>query len=126
MEVFKLRSFPSEGCLNLIIIAIGAVPGALIRWQFDDSFFVNILGAGLIGFVISIPSRRWIKLSLCIGFCGSLTTFSGWMMNALKLLLFGFYIEALKLIFLTFFFGLLAAILGSLIAKMTTRLRLFQ
>ena len=102
---------------NYLIVSIGAMPAAMIRWQIDHIFIVNIIGCFLLGFVNSLPFSRRYKLMLGLGFCGSLTTFSGWSSQLFKLLNQGFY----KLFFLNsilfVMFGLFAVYLGHLIAK---------
>tara|TARA_Y100001968_G_scaffold29462_1_gene22787 strand:- start:273 stop:515 length:243 start_codon:yes stop_codon:yes gene_type:complete len=60
------------------LISTGAVPGAILRWQIDDIFVVNTLGCFLLGIINAIPVKRIYKLIFGFGFCGSLTTFSGW------------------------------------------------
>ena len=60
------------------MISIGAIPGALIRWQIDDIFVVNLIGCFFLGFLNSSNIFKKYKLILGIGFCGSMTTFSGW------------------------------------------------
>ena len=61
---------------NFIIISVGAVPAAIMRWQIDQIFIVNAIGCFLLGFINSLPVSRRYKLMLGFGFCGSLTTFS--------------------------------------------------
>ena len=99
------------------LISIGAVPGAIFRWQIDDVFIVNTLGCFLLGIVNSMPGKRIYKLIFGIGFCGSLTTFSGWSFYLFKLISQGLY----KLFFLNsvliVLIGLFAICLGDLFAK---------
>ena len=102
---------------NFIIISIGAVPAAILRWQIDQIFIVNTIGCFLLGFINSLTISKRYKLILCFGFCGSLTTFSGWSFQLFKLINQGFY----KLFFLNSIFtvmiGILAVSLGHLLAK---------
>ena len=81
---------------SFIMIAIGSVPAAILRWQIDQIFIVNIIGCFLLGFINSLSIHRRYKLLFGVGFCGSLTTFSGWSFQLFKLINQGFY----KLIFL--------------------------
>ena len=75
---------------ELLLVGLGAVPGALLRWQLalhlgDQNLLVNVLGAALLlSAGLSAAPRR--QLLLGIGFCGSLTTFSSWMLGAMKYL----------------------------------------
>ena len=102
---------------NFFIISIGAVPAAILRWQIDQIFIVNTIGCFLLGFINSLAISKRYKLILCFGFCGSLTTFSGWSFQLFKLINQGFY----KLFFLNSIFtvmiGILAVSLGHLLAK---------
>lgn len=64
---------------ELLLVALGAVPGALLRWQLHLDPLANLLGCLLIGMSLALqPPRPRLILLLAIGFCGSLTTFSGW------------------------------------------------
>ena len=62
---------------SFFLISIGAIPGALIRWQIDEMFLVNLIGCFFLGFFNSLAIAKRYKLSLGVGLCGSLTTFSG-------------------------------------------------
>jgi CrcB protein len=60
---------------------VGAVPGALLRWALQADPLANLLGALLLGMVSGLePAKPRLLLLLGIGFCGSLTTFSGWIL----------------------------------------------
>ena len=98
-------------------MALGAVPGALLRWQValhgsDRHLLVNVLGAALLGLLAGLPAAPRRQLLIGIGFCGSLTTFSSWMLEAMQLISAGKIVEALGLIGLTLGLGLGAAALG--------------
>ena len=102
---------------NFFIISGGAIPAAIFRWQIDQIFIVNIIGCFLLGFINSLNISRRYKLIFGFGFCGSLTTFSGWSFQLFKLISQGFY----KLFFLNsilmLMLGLLAVGLGNFFAK---------
>ncbi len=103
--------------LELFLVAVGAVPGALLRWQLalhlgDQNLLVNVMGAALLGFLAGLPAAPRRQLLLGIGFCGSVTTFSSWMLAAMKHLNAGDWAAALGLIGLTLGLGLGAAALG--------------
>ncbi len=103
--------------IELLLVAAGAVPGALLRWQValhlgDQNLLVNVLGAALLGLLAGLPSAPRRQLLLGIGFCGSLTTFSSWMLAAMQHLSAGDWPAALGLIGLTLGLGLGAAALG--------------
>ena len=110
------RSLTAE-LQELFLVALGAVPGALLRWQvalhgFDRHLLVNVLGAALLGLLAGLPAAPRRQLLIGIGFCGSLTTFSSWMLDAMQLISAGKIVEASGLIGLTLGLGLGAAALG--------------
>ena len=102
---------------NFYWVSIGAVPAALLRWQIDETFIVNIIGCFLLGFINGLNISRRYKMIFGFGFCGSLTTFSGWSLQLFQLLSQGLY----KLFFFNAIFivliGLFAVFLGHLFAK---------
>ena len=102
---------------NFFLIAIGAVPASIFRWQIDQILVVNIIGCFLLGFINTLPISRNSKLIFGVGFCGSLTTFSGWTFQLFELISQGSY----KLFFLnsvsTVVIGLLSVGLGCFFAK---------
>jgi len=70
----------------LFWVALGAIPGALLRWALASTTLANTLGCfvvGASGLLGSPPARRTLVLG--IGFAGSLTTFSTWVLELLKL-----------------------------------------
>ena len=102
---------------ELLLVAVGAVPGALLRWQValhlgDRNVVVNVLGAALLGFLAGLPAAPRRQLLLGIGFCGSLTTFSSWMLAVAKDVMAGNWGEAVGLLGLTLGLGLGGAALG--------------
>ena len=112
------RSLTAE-LQELFLVALGAVPGALLRWQValhvsDRHLLVNVLGAALLGLLAGLPAAPRRQLLIGIGFCGSLTTFSSWMLEAMQLISAGKIVEASGLIGLTLGLGLGAAALGFL------------
>ena len=102
---------------NFICISIGAVPAAILRLQIDQVFIVNIIGCFLLGFINSLAISKRYKLILGFGFCGSLTTFSGWSFQLFKLINQGFYqlffLNSISIVML----GIFAVSLGHLLAK---------
>ena len=107
---------------ELLLVGVGAVPGALLRWQFDvllqdRDVLVNVLGSLILGLLLGLPYRPRVQLLVGIGFCGSLTTFSSWMVNCVDLLGSGHQLAAFGLIGMTLGLGLGAAALGVLIGR---------
>ena len=76
---------------TFFLISIGAIPGALFRWQIDEIFLVNLIGCFLFGFFNSLAIPKRYKLALGVGLCGSMTTFSGWSFQLYDLLSQGLY-----------------------------------
>ena len=102
---------------ELLLVALGAVPGALLRWQLglhlaDLNLLANVLGAALLGFLAGLPAAPRRQLLLGVGFCGSLTTFSSWMLDTVRLIAGGELASALGLLGLTLGLGLGGAALG--------------
>ena len=115
-EQQQQRSLSSE-LQELVLVALGAIPGALLRLEVslhwaDRHVLVNVLGAALLGHLAGLPAAPRRQLLVGIGFCGSLTTFSSWMLDAMRLISAGRVIEASGLIGLTLGLGLGAAALG--------------
>ena len=107
---------------ELMLVAVGAVPGALLRWQFgvefhDRDVLVNVFGSLILGLLLGLPYRPRLQLLAGIGFCGSLTTFSSWMVNSVDLIDSGDPLAALGLIGMTLGLGLGGAALGLLIGR---------
>ncbi len=115
----KLKSELQE----LWLVALGAVPGAWIRWQADNDLVVNVVGAAILGLLLGLPFRPRRQLLIGVGFCGALTTFSSWMVDCVKLIASGDWLSALGLIALTLGFGLGAATAGFLIGQQIKRSR---
>ena len=71
---------------TFFLISLGSISGALLRWQIDDIFLVNIIGCFLLGCFNALSIQKENKLIYVVGLCGSMTTFSGWSFHLYKLL----------------------------------------
>ncbi len=111
---------------KILIISIGAVPGALIRWKLQNYILANIIGTFVLGFLMGLPFRKKRNLLLGFGFCGALTTFSTWMMKTIERIYYGEYFNAFSQVLLIIIFGLFAVFIGYFSAKKLSSLRLFQ
>ena len=102
---------------NFFLISIAAVIAAILRWQIDKIWIVNIIGCFLLGFVNAMTISKKYKLIFGFGFCGSLTTFSGWSLELLELINKGFFKLLIFNLILTLLIGFSAVCLGHLFAK---------
>ena len=102
---------------TFFLISIGAIPGALFRWQINEILIVNLIGCFLLGFFNSLAIPKRYKLTVCVGLCGSMTTFSGWSSHLYKLMSQGLYQVFLFNSILFVFISGLAIALGHMVAK---------
>lgn len=102
---------------TFFLISLGAILGSLFRWQIDEIFIVNLIGCFLLGFFNSLNILKRYKLTLCVGLCGSMTTFSSWMSHLYKLLNQGLYklflLNSLSIVLI----GIVFISLGHIFAK---------
>ena len=102
---------------TFFLISLGAILGALFRWQINEIFIVNSIGSFLLGFFNSLDILKKYKLILCVGLCGSMTTFSGWSSHLYKLLNQGLYklflLNSISIVIM----GVLAIGLGHIFAR---------
>ena len=111
---------------QLLFIAMGAVPGALIRWQVNNDLAVNVLGSAVLGILLGLSCRPRLQLFLGVGFCGSLTTFSGWIYACIHLFAIGLWLKGFLLIVSCLILGLFAVAFGFWLGKKIKHLRPFQ
>lgn len=112
---------------NLLIVMLGASLGGGCRYLFTlietklttpiqiSTLLVNIIGgllAGIIaGYLLQKPDQT-IRLFLIVGFCGGLTTFSSFSLEAMNLLQNRAYLYAFLLILLHFVGAISATFAG--------------
>ena len=121
---------------ELLLVGLGAIPGALLRWQSavqlgpwlggsaGADLMVNVVGSFVLGFLAGpIPRRTGLVLLVGIGFCGSLTTFSSWVLDVVKLLEAGRPLGAVGLVLASLVCGLAAAGLGLGFSRLLYRRR---
>lgn len=121
---------------NPIAVSFGAVAGALTRYylslwfaqKFGSSFpygtfFINVTGCFVMGFLFTIGSERLVALSpevrllLAIGFLGSYTTFSTYGLDTVNLLLSHRLSSAIFYAAGSALLGILSIYLGMLFAR---------
>ena len=102
---------------TFLLISLGSVSGALLRWQIDEIFILNIIGCFLFGFFNSLSIQKKHKVTLVVGLCGSMTTFSGWSFHLYNLLTLGLYklflVHSISIVLI----GISAVGLGHILAK---------
>ena len=103
--------------LDFTIISLGSIIGSLLRWKINNIFFANILGCLIFGFVNNLKINKNYKLFICFSFCGSLTSFSTWILDLFKLINKNAYLIFFCNIFLFLTIGYLALYLGELVSK---------
>ena len=94
-----MPTFVVNCIMSYLYISLGAVLGALSRYQLDRWFSqpvsgfpwttlaINVTGSFLIGlFANALPARSDLRLLTMVGFCGSYTTFSTYSLEIVKLL----------------------------------------
>ncbi len=122
---------------ELALVAAGAIPGALLRWQLEtvglhwvgglrgaaeSDLIANLLGSFCIGVLIAIrPPRPRLMLLAAIGFCGSLTTFSSWMLELARAFARGHASDALAVVLVSMLGGLLAVVAGFGVVRLGER-----
>lgn len=98
----------------LLWVALGAIPGALLRWGLPGTMVANTLGCFVFGAagLLDSPSsrRRWL---VGVGFASSLTTFSSWILELVRHLDAGQWAALLEQILRDGALGLAALQLGA-------------
>ena len=118
---------------DLALVAAGAIPGALLRWRLEAigtadvgglrglveaDFIANMLGCLLLGVVLAQPARRKrLMLWAGIGFCGSLTTFSSWMLQLARALRAGEAWDSVLVLVASLLGGLVLVALGHALGR---------
>lgn len=121
--------------LNLVSIFFGGGIGALIRYLISlnmskyleinlpiATFFVNIIGCFVIGFLYilfieKIEFNSAVKLALTVGFCGGLTTFSTFSLELFEMVGNHQFFQAFTYVILSVTIGLLMTAIGAYCAK---------
>ena len=111
-----------------VLVALGAIPGAWLRLRLVNhlqpmlprkhwgTFAVNVIACFFLGLVLALVERcgpmTGLGLLIGVGFLGSLSTFSTFVMEVLNELRAGQALLALVLMFASLLMGLVAAAAG--------------
>ena len=121
-----------EVCRSIFLLSIGAIFGSWARMHLTSSFAlifsskywatcsVNIASAFFLGLFLSFQSHSGLNFSdnnslsifVCVGFLGSLSTFSTFIIDLLNILLNQRWKQFLSLSLCSLFGGLIAAFVG--------------
>lgn len=120
--------------VHIILVATGAVLGALMRWQVGVWFnpilpgiglgtlLVNVVGCFFAGIVLSFTLEDKALLFLVTGFLGSFTTFSALSSEVVTLLFAHRYSSAAFLLLAHLVLGIVATISGFVLVRWFNRL----
>lgn len=108
----------------LVWVALGAIPGALLRWWLANTLVANTLGCFVVGAsgLLGTPSTRR-RLLVGMGFAGSLTSFSTWVLALVRHLQQGHWGDLLAQILRDGAMGVAALLLGAAAHGRLSRLR---
>ncbi len=124
-----------ETLSRILAIAGGGAVGAVIRYLINVSplqnlfkpfpfptFFINITGSFLIGFLLILLTERFqwsenLRLAITVGFLGAFTTFSTFELEIWTLIEESQYLTAFLYLFLSFAVGFAGVALGIWLAK---------
>lgn len=115
--------------MNIILISVFGVLGVLTRYSADvywegknqifplATFSVNIVGCFIAGFAYVLLSKRYlipehVSKAIIIGFCGGLTTFSGYCLQSLNLLQYGETLKSFAFMILSLAVGMAMILVG--------------
>ncbi|EKY3975237.1 fluoride efflux transporter CrcB [Listeria innocua] len=111
--------------INFLLVGFGASLGAMLRygisvfvkskWKTDfpyATFFINITGSFLLGFLVSSALGQMWQLFLGTGFMGGYTTFSTFKVESMELKWKTNFQVLFSYVGLTYLGGLIAAFIG--------------
>jgi fluoride exporter len=119
--------------MTVLLVALGAALGAPLRYLTDravqarsdsafpwGTFTVNICGSALLGFLAALPASNGLMALAGTGFCGTLTTYSTFGYETLRLVEQGTRLYAVLNVSASIVAGLGAAYCGMALAQAVT------
>ncbi|MAT36795.1 MAG: fluoride efflux transporter CrcB [Acidimicrobiaceae bacterium] len=113
-----------------LLVVIGGVTGAGCRWVLQSQFaepsggsihwailLVNVAGCFVLGVILGKKVKENLYLLLGAGFCGGLTTFSTFAVDAASLLKDSYLKEAIIYIFLSVIISMFSFLVGNKAGK---------
>jgi CrcB protein len=125
--------------IDLLWVGLGGAVGAITRYAFglwiaerlgtsfpSGTMVINVTGSLLIGLILTLLTDKVVadpawRLLLVVGFLGGYTTFSSYAFEAMTLVSSGEWILALAYVLGSNVVGLLAAVLGAMVAQLIWR-----
>jgi CrcB protein len=117
---------------QVLLVFLGGGAGSALRWYFSimvnhsdlkwiPTLSVNVIGCFLLGLCYGLLDREIVSspgyLLIATGFCGGLTTFSTFSLEAVNLLRNNQYLEAIGYISVSLFLGIAMVFLGFTLIK---------
>ena len=119
--------------MTALLVMAGAVVGAPLRYLADNAIqarhrrlfpwgilLVNVAGCGLLGFLAGLPAAPGLMAAAGTGFCGTLTTYSTFSYETVRLAMAGAHRAALANVAVSLAAGLGAAYAGLAVARLIT------
>jgi CrcB protein len=124
-----------ENLLKILSVAVGGAFGATARYLINVSpladlfgrfpfhtFFINIIGSFLIGFLVIIFTDKFtehenLRFAVTVGFLGAFTTFSTFELEIFELIRERFFVTAFAYLFLSLTLGFAGIVAGVWLGK---------
>ena len=134
-DSYNLRLNLMESWMKVLSVAVGGAVGAVARYLINISplanvfekfpfptFFINISGSFLIGFLFVLLSDRFtvnenFRIAIIVGFLGAFTTFSTFELEIFSLVREKYFATALAYLFLSVFVGFVGVLSGIWLAE---------
>ncbi len=112
MEVFNIFYINKFNNKYILLFLLGSILGASIRFQINNHLVTNVIGCTLLGVIVALKLDQRVKVLLSIGFCSSLTSFSGWIFAVFDLFKKGFVLHSVFLLIFTLISGFVSLRVG--------------